>query len=125
MKTHPTLPYIYEPQTRTAMESVPANTVAAQSMQLGADNYEPLIIILDSALAYAKAYRNRFGRPVGDDYVLGEHLGQVLSGVRGLLNGDGAVAMRKGITTDSKDNSALESLYWETCRFAGLDGDKI
>jgi hypothetical protein len=72
---------------------------------------------------YAKAYRARYGQGVADDGALGDEFGRTIAGIRYLLNGDGAVAMRRGITTDSKDNGCIESMYWAACAASGHDGN--
>ena len=102
-------------------------TIASASHQRGMDNAEPLIVAMDSMLRYAKAFERAYGSKVGADGVLGKEYARVISGLRGLLNGNGAVAMERerGITTDSKDNGVIEALYWECCRVSGLDGDNI
>ena len=107
------------------LHRIAPRTVAEQSMNLGIANDEPLLVAMDAMLRYAKAYRKRFESGVGDDGVLGPCFADAINGVRGLLDGDGAVAMERNITTDSKDNGVIESLYWECCKVAGLDGDEI
>lgn len=115
----------WQEETEAEFDKVPSGTVAAQSMALGRVGREPLLVAMDAMLRYAKAYRKAFDSPVGDDGFLGSYYTDAISGVRGLLNGDGAVAMERGISTDSKDNGVIESLYWHCCREAGLDGDNL
>lgn len=100
-------------------------TIAEQAMRLGVANDEPLLICMDSMLRYAKAYRKRFEQSLADDYVLGPPFGKAIAGIRFLLNGNGAVAMERDVTTDSKDNGVIEALYWECCKVAGLNGDEL
>ncbi len=92
-----------------------------QSMILGYANGEPLLHILDGLLRYAKAYRVRFDGPLENDYVLGPAWLDTAKGVRALLNGDGAVAMERGITTDSKCNGVLEDIFWAAIKAAGFE----
>ncbi len=49
-----------------------------------------------------------------------QYLGSTAKGIRALLNGDGAIAMKKGITTDSKDNGAVEEMFWQAMNTAGF-----
>lgn len=117
--------YSYQPETVTEMAKVSPACVSGASMRLGAENAEPLLVCLDSMLRYARAYKARFGDPVGEDGFLGDEVGKVLAGLRALLNGDGAVAMERDRTTDSKDNGVCEALYWHCCAAAGLDGETL
>lgn len=118
----------FQEETHDAMNKLAAtapNSIALQSMSLGVRENEPLLVAMDAMIRYAKAYRKAYESPVGDDMVLGPQFADVIAGLRALLNGDGAVAMERGITTDSKDNGTLESLYWTACEIAGLDGDSL
>lgn len=109
-----------QPETLAELARIPRGTVAEQSMRLGRLNDEPLLLALDGLLRYAKAYRQRFESPLAEDGVLGPCWLDAAKGLRGLLNGDGAVAMERGVTTDSKDNGALEGIFWHALRAAGF-----
>jgi len=104
---------------------IPAGTVALQSHTFGAQNAEPLIIILDSLIRYAKSHRTRFGFPLSEDYVLGPEFLSALTGARGLLGGNGAVAHERGRGTDSKDNGACEGMFWDAMSAGGFTEDDI
>lgn len=99
-------------------------TVSEKAMLLGTANNEPLLEILNACMRYAKAYAKRFESPLGEDYVLGVAFASMLQGCRSLLDGDGAVAMEKGVTTDSKDNGTYEAIYWKVCEVAQIDGNQ-
>jgi len=102
------------------------NTVAAQEMKLGEQQAEPILIIFDSLIRYAKSYATRFGDKVETDYMLCNEFGAMLAGARAMLNFNGAVANEKdGYSRDSKDNSVMETLYWKACEIAGIDGDSL
>lgn len=104
-----------------AIEKAELTTNAAQSHQRGVDGMEPLLLAMDGALRYAKAYRKRWGRPLREDGVLGEYWLDWVKGIRGLLNGDGAVAWENGWTTDSKDNGVVEGIFWDALNAAGFE----
>ena len=93
-------------------------TVSYAAHHLGEDCAEPLIVGFRLMHRYALAYRKRFGRPVNEDYFLRVAYLDTIRGLRNLLNGDGAVAMERGITTDSKDNGVCEAAFWD-CMEAG------
>lgn len=112
--------YQFQPESEAQFSKVSARTVAAQSNALGVENAEPLIVIMDSLIRYAKAYEVRFGGRLSEDYVLGPLWVQTAKGVRGLLNGDGAVANEQGVTTDSKDNGCIEGMFWAAVKAAGF-----
>lgn len=117
MKTTITL----QPETAYALSKVPAGTVSAQSVNLGLSEGEPLLVIADALLSYAKAYRARFDGPISEDGVGSEAFADMLRGVKAFLDFDGGVALRKGITTDSKDNGAMFDIIEATCKAAGID----
>ena len=87
---------------------------------MGMRQGEPLIVIMDCLLQYALVYRHRFEGALAEDYVLGDAWLQAAKGVRALLNGDGVVAMQRGITTDSKDNGCVDNVFWKAMEAAGF-----
>ena len=114
----------FQSESVAAMDKVPAGTVASQSLCRGIVGAEPLLIAMDGLLRYAKAYEKRFEGKLAADYVLGDEWLAVAKGIRALLNGDGAVAMERGITTDSKDNGVVEEMFWAALSAAGYtEGD--
>lgn len=129
--------YSWQPETLAAFQAVTdqaPRTVAARDARLSFDHAEPVLVILDAAIAWAKAYRARFEQPLADDYMARDEFASIISGARALLNFDGARKMKRDARdldnprsdwTDSKENGMLESLYWEACRIAGLDGEAI
>lgn len=119
MKTYITT--ILQPETIAALDKVPHGTVSRQSMQLGLDNGEPLLVIADALLSYAKSYKTRFDSPISSDGVGAEAFADMLRGVKTFLDYDGGVALRRGITTDSKDNAAMFDIIEATCKAAGID----
>lgn len=123
IKTHAHV--LFQAETAAALDKVPRGTVSYRAARLGVYEAEPLLIAMDAMIAYAKAYQARFEQPVFEDGVLGDHYAAIISGLRQLLNGDGAVAMRRGITTDSKDNGCIEQMFWDACRLAGIDGNNL
>lgn len=114
---------ILQPETMAAIAKLDNNCVDAQSMRLGFNGGEPLILALDGLLRYAKAYQQRFESRLADDGVLGQYWLEALRGIHGLLNGDGAVAMERNITTDSKSNGVCEDIYCAALAVAGLDAN--
>ncbi len=100
------------------------NTIAYQSYKLGLVYKEPLLYAMDGMLRYAKAYKKHFENNLANDSVLGENWLSAVKGLRGLLNGNGVVAMEKDITTDSKDNGLIEGIFWDAIKVAGFtEGD--
>lgn len=110
-------------ETMTAIAKLNPKCVDARSMQLGQNDGEPLLIAMDGLIRYAKAYEKRFESKLAEDYVLGPEWLAAAKGIRGLLNGDGAVAMERGITTDSKSNGVIEEMFWAALSIAGF-GEK-
>lgn len=112
--------YHFHAETCNQMAKVPAGTVSAQAQESGIEGAEPLLVGLDCLLRYANAYAKRFDQTVNNDYVLRVPFLEAAKGFRGLLNGDGAVAMGLGVTTDSKDNGACEGVFWAAMKAGGF-----
>ena len=108
-----------QPETIAEYDKIPKGTIAEQAHRLGINTNEPLIAAMDALLHYAKAYKSAYGDRLADDGVLGQCWLDAAKGIRGLLNGNGAVAMERNISTDSKDNGAVESMFWTALQIAG------
>jgi len=112
--------YLFTNETQTELGKVPEGTVARAAQDIGIADAEPLLIGLDCLLRYAQCYAARFDSRLAADYVLGPEYLSALKGFRGLLNGDGAVAMLRGLSRDSKDNGACEAIFWQAMNAAGF-----
>lgn len=121
---HSTL-YRYSAETIAQANKVPVGTISEQSHKLGMEHGEPLLVMMDSLIKYAEAYRERFETPLADDYVLGNDWLRAAAAVRGLLNGDGVVAWKRDRSTDSKDNGAIEGMFWDGLALAGFKEEDI
>lgn len=125
MKTpHSTL-FRYSAETIAHANRIPVGVVNEHSHKTGMTEGEPIIVMMDCLLKYAETYRERFEVNLADDQCLGEWWLDAAKAVRRLLNGDGVVAMKRGITTDSKDNGAVEGMFWDAVRIAGFDADAV
>lgn len=109
--------------TRAAnkLSEMAKGTISEQSHKLGMANYEPVIVAMDAMIRYAKAHRLNFHREVSDDYCLGPIWLAIVANIRHLCDWDGAVAMERGITTDSKDNGTVEEMFWQAMELAGFE----
>jgi hypothetical protein len=119
MKTPHSTQYSFTAETIAHANRLPQDTVNERAHKTGMLMGEPLLIAMDALHKYAEAYSIRFEQPLAEDYILGPDWLASLKGLRGLLNGDGGHAMRHGSTTDSKDNGALEALFWDALKMAG------
>lgn len=121
MKTpHSTL-YRYTAETVAAANRIPNSCVNEMAHKVGMERGEPVIVMLDSLIKYAEAYRIRFESALADDPILGDQWLAALTAAKGLLDGDGALAMKFGHTTDSKDNSACEQMFEDALNLAGFN----
>ena len=116
---------MFQPETESALEKLTSGTIAADSARLGLINNEPLFYALDGMLRYAKAHAKRYESTLSEDYFLGPHWLATVKGLRGLLNGDGAVAMEMGRTRDSKDNGVCEEIFWAAMASAGFKEEDL
>jgi hypothetical protein len=121
MKTPHSTQYRYTPETIAHANRLPNGTVNEHAHKYGMEQGEPLLIAMDAMLKYAQTYRRRFEQNLQADYVLGDEWLKVVTGLRALLNGDGQIAMAKDITTDTKDNGCIESLFWDALKVAGYE----
>ena len=111
--------YRYAAETIAAANKLPIGTVQEGAHKLGMEYGEPLIVMMDCLVKYAEAYKDRNGQVLAADGVLGDLWLNAARSVRGLLNGDGVIAMRRNISTDTKDNGAIESMFWDGMGIAG------
>lgn len=110
-----------QPETLAEIAKLKGGTVSLESALLGVNEGEPLLYAMDGLLRYAKAYRKRFEDDLANDGVLGEPWLAAAKGLRALLDGDGVVALERGITTDSKDNGVIEAVFWLALAAAGFN----
>jgi hypothetical protein len=125
MKEYTAYNYTYQSETVEAYAKVPELTVSHQCHSVGMNGTEPIIIILDSLIRYAKAHEDSFGSKLSEDYYLGPCFLSALTSTRELLNGNGAVAneisARAGKPcVDSKDNGACEAIFWDAMSISGF-----
>jgi hypothetical protein len=120
MKTPLYTRFLFTNETVAAANKIPTGVVNEHSHKFGMSESEPIIIMLDCLLQYAQAYHDRYDGPLKQDQILGDHWLEAIRNIHGLLNGDGVVAMRRNISTDTKDNGACEAVYWEAIRVAGF-----
>lgn len=112
-------------ETVEALAKVPAGCVNAQSARLGVYEGEPLLVIADALLSYAKAYKARYESPIGTDHFAHDPFAAMLGGCKAMLDMDGGVALRRGITTDSKDNGSLFDVLQAACNVAGIEMEDL
>lgn len=117
---HSTL-YKYNRATIDEANKLTPGTVSEQAHKRGMIDGEPLIVAMDALHKYAAAYALRFENGLAEDYVLGPIWLEAAKSIRGLLNGDGALALAAGITTDSKDNGCIEAMFWAALKVAGFE----
>lgn len=125
MKTPHSTHYKYSSETINAANRLGVGTVDEHAHKSGMLAGEPLTVAMDCLLKYAQAYKERYESGLADDHVLGPLWLDSMKGLRGLLNGDGSEAMRLDITTDSKSNVALESVFWTAMAVAGYSDTDI
>jgi hypothetical protein len=130
MKTYIAYNYDYQPETVGAFARVPERTLAQETHSIGMNGTEPLIVILDSLIRYAKAHEASMGSKLSEDYFLGPCFLSALTSTRELLNGNGAIANEISAITnkpcrDSKDNGACEAMFWDAMSISGFKENDI
>lgn len=104
--------YTYQPETLKASQSLTkmARGTVAEDMHIkGMGRHEPLIVLLDALIAYAKRHEAKFGSKLAEDYLFGPEWKNAAEGVRALLNGDGDF-----------DGGACEDMFWKAFEIAGF-----
>lgn len=125
MKTpHSTL-YRFTAETITEANKLKIGTVSEHAHKQGMLEGDALIMAMDALIKYAEAYRIRFDAPLADDYILGKSWLTAATSLREMLNGDAELAMRRNITTDTKDNGCCEGMFWAGMRHAGFEEKDI
>jgi hypothetical protein len=114
-----------QPATIAAHKSINEGTASARAVELRLSHSEPLLVLLDGLLSYANSHEANYGTKLKEDYFLGPEWLTAATSVRALLNGNGGVANWLGKTTDSKDNGALETIFWEAMAQAGFSEDDM
>jgi ABC-type transporter Mla subunit MlaD len=132
MTTYPATPY--QPETLAALDKLRAtapNTIAERSALAGFRMAEPYLVIADQLIRIAKAYKNEFGRTIAEDYMANSEFAAMLSGLRGMLNFDGAALWEANHnsntrrTRDTKDNQLIDTLIMTACEIAGIDPNEL
>lgn len=113
--------YKFQPETLELLGKVPAGSVSRRDSDFGVRHLEPVLVILDCALRYAKAYRENFENTISNDYVARPEYLSMIQGARALLSSDGAASWEQGKRHDSKDNATIESLFWECVKVGGFE----
>jgi len=125
MKLPHIIRYHLQPETVQAHEPIPSGTVMDQRATMGASLGEPLLVIFDALLSYAKSYESAMGQKLAEDPCAKPEFASLLSGAHGMLNFNGGVANARNLTSDSKDNTALDTLYRVACEAAGFDPETL
>ncbi len=100
-----------EPEINELIESkLNPKTVSFDEMLFGMRNDEPLLCILNDVLKYCKAFLKRYEYPIGKSYFESKQIQCILDSVGELLNCQGGVALDRGASRDSKDNSIMYNI---------------
>jgi hypothetical protein len=121
MRTPHSAFYRYNAETIAEANKLTAGTVSEQAHKYGMENAEPLIVIMDALHKYADAHERRYEGKLSEDYVLGPAWLKAAAAVRDLLNGAGAIANLKDISSDTKDNGCVEAMFWAAMKRAGFE----
>ena len=112
----------YQIETIRQFNKLAPGTIAHHSHRKGITEYEPIIVAMDAMIRYAKAHKKAYDIPLSFDWVLGSNWLDTVKGIRGLLDGDGAVAMEnEKPSRDSKDNGCIEGMFWDALSIAGYE----
>ena len=119
METPHSTQYRYTVETIAHANKLTVGTVAEQAHKYGMEHGEPLLVAMDALFKYANTYWRVHNNQLASDGVLGATWLDAVKGIRALLNGNGQIAMARNITTDTKDNGCIESLFWDALKVAG------
>lgn len=126
MITSARITYTDETNKLTAhLESIAPNSVNLESHELGFKYAEPIIVIADALIRYAKAHNKKYEAKLADDYILGPGWLGCLRCVKTLLDGDGAVAMETGRSADTKDKGIVFQMLEEAVKISGFNWSDV
>ena len=110
----------YQDETLKQFEKLAPDTMSYNAHKKGLKENEPIIVAMDAMIRYAKAHKKAYDIPLSFDWVLGPNWLEIVKGIRGLCDGDGAVAMEnEKPSRDSKDNGCIEGMFWDALNIAG------
>lgn len=92
---------------------------------LGKRMGEPFYVMADGLIRWAKAHEKYYGSPLGKDYYCRPLFIAIAYALTQAGSTIGVIALDKGITTDSKDNSVLFNLVMEACRIAEINSEEL
>lgn len=111
----------YQKETMDAYGKLEVGSLEHDSQKRGIEGYEPLILIADSLLRYAKAFRGRYERPISDYTRIKSGFVAAINGVwRLCYEGIGAIAMEDGSIIDSKESGCIKKVLLTAVKEAGL-----
>ena len=112
----------YQTETIEHYIKLDTDTMSYNAHKKGLKENEPIIVAMDAMIRYAKAYSKAYDISLSCDYVLGQNWLEIVKGIRGLLDGDGVVAMEsEKPSRDSKDNGTVEAMFWDALNIAGFE----
>ena len=100
-------------------------TYSTMEHRLGVEKLEPMYVIADNLIRWAKAHAKQNGALLGTDYYSKEGFVSIAYGVLHMASSQGVVALEKGLTRDSKDNSVLSHLINKACELAGIAYEEL
>ena len=111
---------MYQSETIEQYLKLEKGSMAFAAHTKGLKENEPIIVAMDAMIRYAKAYTKANDIPLSFDWVIGPNWLEIVKGIRGLCDGDGAVAMEsEKPSRDSKDNGCIEGMFWDALNVAG------
>jgi len=114
------LQFGYQKETMDAYKNLEKETLEYDRQKRGIEGYEPLILIADSLLRYAKAHRSRYERPISDYPRVKSGFAHAVNGLWRLCEGIGAIAMEDGSIIDSKESGCIKKVLLAAVKEAGL-----
>ncbi len=109
MTTPHTAKYFFSAEMIVATDKVDEKTIASHEQRKGMKDFDPVVMMFDSLIFYAKAHNARYGSKLALDYILGPIWLGTIKNARGLLDGEGMFF-----------TGTLEELYWAAGEIAGF-----
>ncbi len=122
--------YNYQPETLCVFEGFTSQfkdeQYALRAHRVGYAHEEPLYVLADQLIRYAKMYNVRFtDHKIGQDSFASLPFSHLCHAVLQLSAMDGGCAMGQNRTNDSKDNSVVNALIEKACEIAGINYDEL
>lgn len=116
--------YRYQQETIELSKKLDPTKICGHDHLIGMEAGEPMIVMIDSMIRYAREHEKAQGDKLASDWRLLDHYKDILRALKDMLNWNGALSVKAGVR-DSKDNSTLYKMIQVACQAAGINEEDL